>query len=335
MVDSLVPVTASPIPPAPPAPTGRRPPRPGRSKPAKTSQTELFETAVNRLAKRTHIAAHSDDARSIHKVRVATRKLGTVLRSYEPLVSNKTQSKIKKALKKIRRSGGAVRDIDVAVEVLDGLSTSLLGEPLLLLYYYRGRLEEQRNIAQKGFKERCEKVDSERFWDWCQRHLKADVLKNSRNAQIEERLVTESLREAYDSTCDLRDKHVQAPDDIELLHELRKALKGLRYTVDMVPPRRLPAKVLQRADKIAQEAQDRLGAVIDVYNTIHLVGQIHSEMPVNRTLLDNHRDTVLVTLGSELAIRHADLAEGWAGSFDLAFLGKVLPPTAEKPPTSH
>jgi len=314
MVDVITPEADCPAPPA----------KARRSKKPKVSRSEILRNAVDRLAKRTHLAATSEDANVIHRVRVATRKLGTALRSYEPLVSNKTQQKIRKALKKIRRLGGAVRDIDVAVECLDDLGKGLSSDALLTVLYYRGRLEEQRNLAQKKFQTRCQKIDNQGFWDWCQRHLKADVRKNSRASTTRQNLVIKGLIDAYQKVCEFREKHLSDPSDIELLHDLRKALKAFRYTLDMVPPRQLPARIIKRADAIAQEAQDRLGKVIDVENTLQMISHLRSEQPANKGLLEKNRDLVLSALNEAIARCHLSLAEGWKRDLDLGFLEKPL-----------
>ncbi len=299
----------------------------------KLPRTKILTSAVDRLAKRTSIAARSDDATVIHKVRVATRKLGSALRPYEAFVSEKTQSKIKKQLKKIRRSGGAVRDIDVAIECLDqiskGFSVSGDTEAISAVAYYRGRLDEQRAQAQQKFQSKCRKVEDAKFWQWCQKHLKSEIGKRSR--RVKSKLLSNTVREAFETLCSLREAHLKAPADLERLHELRKALKTFRYSLAILPPRQIPEKIRHRADIVAQDAQDRLGAVIDVNNTIHLVSGIRSEQPSNKQLLAKKRDAVLAALGVELANRDLILSKGWKKELDLSFLDRTLnPPSTSK-----
>ena len=70
-----------------------------------------LSTAVNR-------AARSGDAESIHDVRVALRRLSRCLRVFAPFYPDGSWKKIRRRIASLMAAAGAVRDCDIAIELL-------------------------------------------------------------------------------------------------------------------------------------------------------------------------------------------------------------------------
>jgi CHAD domain-containing protein len=79
-----------------------------------------LETAVllRRFAFQVNRAATSGDADSIHDLRVANRRLSRCLRVFSQFYPDRSWKKIRRALADLRDLAGAVRDLDIALELL-------------------------------------------------------------------------------------------------------------------------------------------------------------------------------------------------------------------------
>jgi CHAD domain-containing protein len=79
-----------------------------------------LETAVllRRFAFQVNRAATSGDADSIHDLRVANRRLSRCLRVFSQFYPDPSWKKIRRALADLRDLAGAVRDLDIALELL-------------------------------------------------------------------------------------------------------------------------------------------------------------------------------------------------------------------------
>jgi CHAD domain-containing protein len=78
------------------------------------------QTAIllRRFAFQVSRAARSGDADSIHDLRVATRRLSRCLRVFSQFYPDRSWKKIRRELADLRDRAGAVRDLDIALELL-------------------------------------------------------------------------------------------------------------------------------------------------------------------------------------------------------------------------
>ncbi len=78
-------------------------------------QTALL---LGRLGVALNHAAREGDADSIHDVRVALRRLSRCLRLFAPFYPDGSWKKIRRRIAKLMASAGAVRDCDIAIELM-------------------------------------------------------------------------------------------------------------------------------------------------------------------------------------------------------------------------
>ena len=78
-------------------------------------QTALL---IDRLALAINRVAREADAGSIHDLRVAMRRLSRCLRAFAPFYANRSWTQIRRRLSTLMRTAGAVRDCDIAIELM-------------------------------------------------------------------------------------------------------------------------------------------------------------------------------------------------------------------------
>jgi CHAD domain-containing protein len=77
------------------------------------------ETLLGRLAAQVKRTVESADADSVHDLRVAIRRLSRALRSFAQFFPGKRWKRIRKELAHLMDAAAAVRDDDVALELLE------------------------------------------------------------------------------------------------------------------------------------------------------------------------------------------------------------------------
>ena len=79
---------------------------------------------LDRLSARLNDAAKELDAGAIHDVRVAIRRLNRCLRVFAPFYPNRSWKKLRRRLSALMAAAGAVRDCDIALELVDQAGVS-------------------------------------------------------------------------------------------------------------------------------------------------------------------------------------------------------------------
>ena len=97
---------------------------------------------LRRLADRVSRAAKSQDPESIHDLRTVIRRFSRCLRVFSQFYPDKSWKKIRERLRDLMQSAGAVRDLDIAMDLVReaGLEAQ---SPLL------ARLRDQRRDASR------------------------------------------------------------------------------------------------------------------------------------------------------------------------------------------
>jgi CHAD domain-containing protein len=108
-----------------------------------------LQTAIllRRLAYEVSRAAKSGDAESIHDLRVAIRRFSRCLRVFSQFYPGSSWKKIRHALSGLMAAAGAVRDLDVAMELLAGAPAGNNRDLLAKLKQERRR--RQRELLQE------------------------------------------------------------------------------------------------------------------------------------------------------------------------------------------
>ena len=103
---------------------------------------EDISNRLGNVAFEVRSAAAKPDAETVHDLRVAIRRLGQSLLVFSALLPKAETKRIRRRLRKVLDLAGAVRDVDIALEFLDGAGVPK-GDPL------RRRLLKDRKKAEK------------------------------------------------------------------------------------------------------------------------------------------------------------------------------------------
>jgi CHAD domain-containing protein len=226
---------------------------------ARTPPSELLMRQRVSAVTRALPAARDGDAASLHQARIATRRLREAL---PLLASGSIQRKLDRRVRKITRALGPVRELDVALQILDEMSASD-DVPRAALTRLRDAVSEEREVRRHEMLRYVEesKVDKlrKRAMSAARKHSnrarskaadpKRAIVVRERSARRAERLVAtiESAAGLY------------LPDR---LHDVRIAVKKLRYALEIagtVGRTRTQAQV-----RTLKKAQDLLGRMHDL-----------------------------------------------------------------------
>jgi CHAD domain-containing protein len=79
---------------------------------------EQTSTLLRRVSKQVDLAAKSSDQDTVHDLRVAIRRLSRCLRVFAPFYPDNSWKDVRKCLKTVMAAAGAVRDLDIAMELV-------------------------------------------------------------------------------------------------------------------------------------------------------------------------------------------------------------------------
>ena len=114
------------------------------------------DALLRRLAAQLKRTAETADAESVHDLRVAIRRLSRALRSFAQFFPAKQWKRIRKELSNLMEAAAAVRDNDVALELVEKAGAAERARVALTLQARRGEAEaelreELRNWQGRGF----------------------------------------------------------------------------------------------------------------------------------------------------------------------------------------
>ena len=220
----------------------------------------LIQRQTRRLGKLQPDVLADQDPESLHQLRVSLRRLRTVLQQFAPaLVLPDTISD--RRIAKVARHTGLTRDLDVLQQRLQGSLMPLLpaAEQKALRPVLK-RLKRERRQAFEGLEEALRSAA----------YLK--LLARLHHWQLQPRftpLGEQPLRswllewQASASASLFLHGGWYATDPLDpALHELRKRLKALRYTLE--PLEELVGPALSRWIALLRQAQDHLGELHDL-----------------------------------------------------------------------
>lgn len=190
------------------------------------------------------------DREAVHQGRVATRRLRANLRTFAPVLGDEPAKALRSELGWLGERLGAVRDIDVLVELLAEAAAGL-GEERAALAILFAELSEAR---RSSFSELIEALCSQRYLDLVGSVVEladsvpATDMARERGEDVAGLLVAPSWRRLRERVDQLGER----PSD-RALHKVRIRAKELRYACEAVEPVAPPeAGELARAAKALQ-----------------------------------------------------------------------------------
>lgn len=220
------------------------------------------------------VPASAGDVEGVHQLRVAIRRLRAALLLFRPLLPQEPASRLRKRLRDLGRLVGTARDCDVFVtEALTAAASEMPEERVRQL---EGASDPVRSRAHEAVAAALRQPEigdvlSELF------RLPDEVPYDGRPsgkkslhdpaAELAPQLLDKLHRKVAKRGRDL--DGLTRPE----LHELRKAIKNLRYGVEFLAPV-LGRKKVKRFLKPTRELQELLGHVNDGKWTAHLANEL-------------------------------------------------------------
>jgi CHAD domain-containing protein len=200
-----------------------------------------------------------DDPAAVHDLRVAIRRFSQALRIFPEVVGQGPAKKIRRKLKKVMSTLGAVRNLDVALEILH--AAKAVPGPRLAEHIQQERRSARKELALEL-----------RSWQ------KGEVLAGWKTMLQRSARGARSLQQARLELPDLAGEFLQAGNDAvqrkapyQRLHRCRLLGKRLRYTIEMFGTEMFGLKEFRRRLNMMKELQDHLGGLNDCVTVIELI----------------------------------------------------------------
>lgn len=246
-------------------------------------------------------AIHSDDPEYVHQMRVATRRLRAAMRMFKPVLTNDFAEHLVPPLRKLMDSLGQARDLDVLMaEIVDPVAKALPEEPRLtdLASVITNRLY----VARKNIRVVLQKPD------YSQLLLNASSMLHSAPfiaAPIQDEETASVLAFADRRLQRLLKRVIQLTNAARVdhppsLHELRIAIKRLRYAIEFFGPM-IPGRIGTRIIKKLAGLQEELGQLNDLASAGNLLMACAGS--------DSHLREAVTLIGGWHGLRHAALLE--------------------------
>lgn len=205
-----------------------------------------------------------DDIEFIHQLRVASRRLRNGLSLFRDCLQGKKIKSWQDQIRKVTRSLGSARDLDIQINLISQLNNTALDEVFkpgydrLLL-----RLKQQRAKAQNKVNKTLENLQKNRILDKMHYQLEQMIV-DSEDIYFYPPSLYQKAFDAINSL--LRDflnyeQFIWDEVNIEELHAMRIAGKHLRYTLESFAP--IYDKALIPHIRAMKEIQDLLGEIHD------------------------------------------------------------------------
>jgi CHAD domain-containing protein len=211
-------------------------------------------------------ARTGEDIEHVHDMRVAIRRMRSVFKLLANYYNPKVIKPYRRGLRSVMQALGEVRDLDVMIHDLTLFLPQMPPEQIRTMQSVIDSLDQRRGVARA---ELVKVLDSKAYRRLCQdfgvflttpeagaRPLEGAVPVPNRVRHVVPPMIYERLAEvrAYDA--------VLPTDDMPMLHQLRIAFKGLRYTVSLFDKLMGP----ETGDFISElkAIQDHLGRLNDI-----------------------------------------------------------------------
>ena len=201
--------------------------------------------------------------RSVHQLRVATRRASAALDLFSDSVRRKDHRRWKRRLKLIRKTAGQARDLDVLIERQQPQpqgDTSLLKQ-----------LRTQRRKAQKKLLRLQGRWKKGSPWSKQLKRL-SKRLRSKALPKKQGRKKTTHIPSVRNALERFENRGRRPIRDLNALHDYRIQAKQLRYTLEWARPD-LPKKPTTEVLKELKRIQNRLGAINDHATAIAILSQ--------------------------------------------------------------
>jgi CHAD domain-containing protein len=236
------------------------------------------------------LSKQREDPEDIHQLRVATRRLGAALTMFQDVLRRGDYKRLRRLSRSIRRTAGAVRDLDVHRELI---ALRVRAAPPSAAAFARTcdqALLARRRVAKRHLIERSRAAAAQFYQaiDSALERLKATPSASDNELRSLGELARETLRHRLKQ---LRTAGRKDLNDLDRLHELRIAAKRVRYSMEVFAGC-FPAKFRSQYYRVVQRIQDDLGRVNDLRNLAATIDEISAAQKPDRRDDSQHSQTV-------------------------------------------
>lgn len=171
------------------------------------------------------------DPEGVHSMRVASRRLRSVLRDCMPYLRKRSLTSIQKEIRSLADALGEVRDQDVAIMALEKIATHAPTKVSPALKEHLNTRKEVREEARQELTSVLEKIEFEKLESSFMDDVDKATATNGTEItfrKMSRAIILDRLKELEKLSKDLFN-----PFDIETLHEMRIAAKRLRYALEL------------------------------------------------------------------------------------------------------
>jgi CHAD domain-containing protein len=209
----------------------------------------MLGVQYDELLRHDPIVRVSDDAKAVHKMRVAVRRLRSVLRTARPMLDKRWVASVRDELDVLGARLGAVRDLDVLLRNLRAEAESLDGSHPARTDDLLRPLDAERATAREALLEHMSQARYYRLLDTVE--SAASALPTRRDDIKVGRLVRKDFRRLRK-----RGRRLESQSDADL-HKTRIRGKRARYAAELAERSR--GKKARRFIEAAEDLQDILG----------------------------------------------------------------------------
>jgi CHAD domain-containing protein len=258
---------------------------------SRTSPTDMVIRQRLQALSRSLPGARKGDPERLHQARVATRRLREAL----PVVASGAKGrKLVRDVRRLTRAFGPVRELDVVLQTLDELAAEgtvpagAIGKLRQVVRHERKRVHSEmcRRVDRVNLDKLKKRASAARTCPAAPKRLSDARHRAARRA--------ERLRGAIENAA-----AIYLPDR---LHEVRIALKKLRYSMELT--RELSGSRATARLTTLKEAQDLLGRVNDLEVLIARVRAVQASGKVTNLRLSSDLDLVVRRLETECRQLH-------------------------------
>jgi exopolyphosphatase/guanosine-5'-triphosphate,3'-diphosphate pyrophosphatase len=213
-------------------------------------------------------------AEAVHKTRVAARRAGVALTILKDCCSAREWAQARKSIRRVRRGAGVLRDADVHMALIDALRAHTQA-PESIVQYVADHIAQDREEGAR----RLSKTLGDEFHKRIRRDGRA-VLDSLRCGDGPARsmslssLSRDELSRLANEVLAVGSQDTSVP---EHLHELRLAVKRLRYTAEIFAVC-IDESVRARLAELLEEAQRQAGEVNDVLTLVARLSGYEQEL---------------------------------------------------------
>lgn len=256
-----------------------------------------------------------EDMESVHRMRVASRRLRSSLRIFGECFKGKQAKRWRKEVKKITTSLGEARDLDVQIDLLRRTSDEWHGEEAAGLALIIEKLRCRRTSLQPGVASLMDGLGGGAFLE-----MRSEIQATGRPDVDTSALHPYAFAHATVAVDELMEHSHSVPvyEDWQGHHALRIAGKHLRYALEAF--REAYEDGLEDELKVLKRLQDTVGELHDCDVWLQRLPGLREEAPAAALAIER----LATVFGSRRRALHADLVEMWSALMQERFLSRLL-----------